>query len=214
MRMDGEYAACRFVVVGLELAREAGKFDVLGVAALALLGAEWTPQWRVHARVGPVQEPVSSAADPSAVVWVESAADALAAVERKLTAGPHVVVARLGQVEAGIFRMHRASCPRLASQVIWDALRLAQIACPSVAEPSESALASALGVELPHRQAPLTQAVWATAEICRRAVAQGVAAGRWSSLRQIGDLVGKQQPPVEAEFLPAHPVQEALFDGL
>ncbi|TXS74331.1 hypothetical protein EAO69_14380 [Streptomyces sp. me109] len=117
------------------------------------------------------------------MVWVESAADALAVVERKLTADPHVVVARVGQVEAGIFRVHRAACPRLASQVVWDALRLAQIACPSVAEPSESALASALGVELPDRRSPFTRAVWATSEICRRAVSQGVSAGRWATLR-------------------------------
>ncbi|MER6125928.1 hypothetical protein ABT173_25535 [Streptomyces sp. NPDC001795] len=214
MRMDREYTACRFVVVGLELARQAGQFDVTGVAALAVQGEDWAPQWRVHARVGPApQSPSAPGSERSSVVWVESAADALAVVERRLTADPHVVVARLGQVEAGIFRVHRASCPRLASQVIWDALRLAQIACPSVAEPSESALASALGVELPDRQAPLTQAVWATSEICRRAVAQGVTAGRWATLRQIEDLVGKRQPPVEAEYLPTAPVQGTLFDG-
>jgi hypothetical protein len=212
--MDREYTACRFVVVGLELARQARQFDVTGVAALAVQGEDWAPQWRVHARVGPApQSPSAPGSERSSVVWVESAADALAVVERRLTADPHVVVARLGQVEAGIFRVHRASCPRLASQVIWDALRLAQIACPSVAEPSESALASALGVELPDRQAPLTQAVWATSEICRRAVAQGVTAGRWATLRQIADLVGKRQPPVEAEYLPTAPVQGTLFDG-
>ncbi|MET7487671.1 hypothetical protein [Streptomyces sp. NPDC005538] len=212
MRMDREYIACRFVVVGLELARRAGQFEVSGVAALAVQGEGWAPQWRVHARVGPAPQPPPGA-ERVEVVWVESAAEALAAVERRLTADPHVVVARLGQVEAGIFRVHRASCPRLASQVVWDALRLAQIACPSVAEPSEFALASALGVELPDRQAPVTRAVWATSEICRRAVAQGVAAGRWATLRQIEDLVGKRPPPVEAEYLPTAPVQGTLFDG-
>ncbi|MFI0813826.1 hypothetical protein [Streptomyces echinatus] len=214
MRMDREYTACKFVVVGLELARHTGQFDVNGVAALAVKGEDWAPQWRVHARVSPApQSPSVPGSDGTSVVWVESAADALAAVERRLTADPHVVVARLGQVEAGIFRVHRASCPRLASQVIWDALRLAQIACPSVAEPSESALASALGVELPDRRAPLTRAVWATSEICRRAVAQGAAVGRWATLRQIDDLVGKRPPPVEAEYLPTAPVQGTLFDG-
>lgn len=214
--MDREYIACRFVVVGLELARQAGQFEVRGVAALAVQGEGWAPQWRVYARVGPAPQlspGVEAGAERTSVVWVDSAADALAAVERRLTADPHVVVARLGQVEAGIFRVHRASCPRLASQVIWDALRLAQIACPSVAEPSESALASALGVELPDRQAPVTRAVWATSEICRRAVAQGVAAGRWATLRQIENLVGKRPPPVEAEYLPTAPVQGTLFDG-
>jgi hypothetical protein len=146
------------------------------------------------------------------VVWTESVADALAVIERKLTSDPHVVVARLGTVEAAVFRAQRASCPRLASQVVWDALRLAQIACPAVQEPAESTLASALGVDLPDRRAPLTQAVWATSEICRRAVVQGVAAGRWATLRQIDDLVGRRPPPVEPEYMPTGPVQETLFD--
>jgi len=213
--MDREYAACRFVVVGLELARQAGQFDVTAVAALAVQGEDWTPQWRVHARVGPVPEGPPGAAEEShsVVVWAESAAEALAAVERKLTSDLHVVVARLGTVEAAVFRAQRASCPRLASQVVWDALRLAQIACPSVTEPAESTLAAALGVDLPGRRAPLTQAVWATSEICRRAVAQGVTAGRWATLRQIDNLVGKRPPPVEQEFLPTGPVQESLFEN-
>ncbi|GAA3086088.1 hypothetical protein GCM10020000_85840 [Streptomyces olivoverticillatus] len=53
MRMDREYAACTFVVVGLELSRHAG---VTGVAALAAQGEEWRPQWRVHARVAAAEE--------------------------------------------------------------------------------------------------------------------------------------------------------------
>lgn len=212
--MDREYAACRFVVVGVELVRQAGQFDVTAVAALAVQGEDWTPQWRVHARVGSAPEgPPGAAEESHSVVWAESAADALAAVERKLTNDPHVVVARLGSVESAVFWAQRASCPRLASQVIWDALRLAQIACPSVTEPAESTLAAALGVNLPGRRAPLTQAVWATSEICRRAVAQGVAAGRWATLRQIEDLVGKRPPPVEPEYLSTGPVQESLFEG-
>ncbi|WP_405775705.1 hypothetical protein [Streptomyces sp. NBC_01538] len=212
--MDREYAMCRFVVVGLELTRQSGQFDVAAVAALAVQGEDWTAQWRVHARVGTAPEASApSAAERHPVVWAESAADALAVIERKLTPDPHVVVARLGTVEAGVFRTHRAACPRLASQVVWDSLRLAQLACPSVKELSESALASALGVGLPDRHAPLTEAVWATSEICRRAVAQGVAAGRWGTLRQIDDLVGKRPPPVEPEYLPTGPVQESLFEG-
>lgn len=214
VRMDREYAACRFVVVGLELARQAGQFDVTAVAALAVQGEDWAPQWRMHARVGPAPEgPPGATEESHSVVWAESAAEALAAVDRKLTSDPHVVVARLGTVEAAVFRAQRASCPRLASQVVWDALRLAQIACPSVTEPAESTLAAALGVGLPSRGAPLTQAVWATSEICRRAVAQGVAAGRWGTLRQIDDLVGKRPPPVEPEYLPTGPVQESLFES-
>ncbi|MGN9822077.1 hypothetical protein ACTMUQ_43230 [Streptomyces sp. SD11] len=145
MRKDREYAAYTFVVVGLELARQAGQFDVAAVAALAVRGEDWTPQWRVHARVGSAPEGPSGATEEgSPVVWAESAADALAAVERKLTNDPHVVVASLGTVEAGIFRAQRASCPQMASQVVWDALRLAQIACPSVTEPAESTLPDAL----------------------------------------------------------------------
>ena len=62
VRMDREYTACRFVVMSLELARQAGQFDVTGVAALAVQGEDWAPQWRVHARVGPAPLRPSGAA--------------------------------------------------------------------------------------------------------------------------------------------------------
>lgn len=208
MRMDREYAACTFVVVGLELSRHAG---VTGVAALAAQGEEWRPQWRVHARVAAAEE-TAGAAPQSGFTRADSVGAALGEVERKLTPAPHVVVARLGAMEASTFWEHRASCPRLASLVVWDAMRLAQIVCPAVAEPSEVSLASALGVALPGPGSLLTQRVWATSEICRRALAQGVAAGRWSSLRQVEDLAGKRPRPVEEHLPPSGPLQQSLFE--
>ncbi|MFD9793712.1 hypothetical protein ACFWXK_22510 [Streptomyces sp. NPDC059070] len=211
MRMDREYAACTFVVVGLELSRRGGPYGVSGVAALAARGDGWVPQWRVHARVAAPEEG-ADCAPQGGLVGAASVGAAMAEVERRLTGAPHVVVARLGGVEAATFWEHRASCPRLASLVVWDAMRLAQIACPAVAEPSEKSLAAALGVDLPGAGSLLTQRVWATSEICRRAVVQGVVAGRWSSLRQVEDLVGTRPRPVEEHLLPSGPVQESLFD--
>ncbi|MFE6273960.1 hypothetical protein ACFVQ9_34805 [Streptomyces goshikiensis] len=210
MRMDREYAACMFVAVGLELSRRSGPYGVTGVAALAAHGDGWAPQWRVHARVAAAEDVESAPRD--GLVWADSVGAALAEVERRLAGTPHVVVARLGGVESATFWEHRASCPRLASLVVWDAMRLAQIACPAVAEPSEKSLAAALGVDLPGPGSLLTQRVWATSEICRRAVLQGVVAGRWSTLRQVEDLVGKRPRPVEEHLLPSGPVQESLFD--
>ncbi|WP_327258140.1 hypothetical protein [Streptomyces sp. NBC_01244] len=211
MRMDRDFEACTFVVVGLELVREFGTVRVASVAALAIQGTGWTPQWRVHARVAgaaEVAKPASEREDVSA----GSVGAALAEIERRLTETPHLVVARLGAVEAATFWEHRAFCPRLASLMVWDAMRLAQITCPSVAEVSEQTLAAALGVDLPGAGSALTQRVWATSEICHRAVARGVAAGRWSTLRQVEDRVGRRPRPVEEHFLPTGPVQESLFD--
>ncbi|MFE4263283.1 hypothetical protein [Streptomyces sp. NPDC056883] len=211
MRMDRDFEACTFVAVGLELVREFGTVRVAGVAALAVKGVAWTPQWRVHARVAGAGE-VAGPAPDGGVVWTDSVGKALAEVERRLTVTPHVVVARLGAVEAATFWEHRAFCPRLASLMVWDALRLAQIACPSVAEVSEKTLAAALGVGLPGAGSVLTHRVWATSEICHRAVVQGVVAGRWSALRQVEDLVGRRPRPVEEHLLPTGPVQESLFE--
>ncbi|MFF5488611.1 hypothetical protein [Streptomyces virginiae] len=211
MRMDRDFEACTFVVVGLELVRDLRVVRVAGVAALAVQGAGWTPQWRVHARVAGAEE-VAGPAPEGGGVCADSVGASLSEVERRLTVTPHVVVARLGSVEAATFWERRAFCPRLASLMLWDAMRLAQIACPSVAEVSEKTLASALGVGLLGAGSVLTQRVWATSEICRRALARGVAAGRWSTLRQVEDLVGRRPRPVEQHLLPTGPVQESLFD--
>ncbi|GGU37725.1 hypothetical protein GCM10010289_68310 [Streptomyces violascens] len=209
--MDREFDACTFVVVGLELSRRIGELKVAGVAALAAQGEGWRSQWRVHARVAAAADDADSARQGNSV-RVESVGAALAEVERRLTGSPHVVVARLGRTEASVFWEHRTSCPRLASLVVWDAMRLAQLACPAVAEPSEQSLASALGVALSGPGSSLTQKVWATSEIYRRALVQGLAAGRWSTLRQVEDLVGKRPRPVEEHLMPSGPVQEGLFD--
>lgn len=187
--MDREYAANTFVVMTMELSREASGFTVASVAALGVRGDGWQPQWRVHARVGTAPEAASGA--DAQIVWASSAGSALAAVEQKITTAPHVAVTRLGggSVEAAMVRAERASCPRLASLTMWDALRLAQISCPAVTEPSESTLAAALRVPYPKRGAPVTQMVWALSQMCRTSIEQGVIAGRCSG-----------------------PVQERLFD--
>lgn len=213
MRMDREYAACTFVVVGLELSRQTGELAVSGAAALAVRAEDWLPLWRVHAQVGiGADEADRTRAESRDVVRCGSLGEALAVIDRRITEAPHVAVARLGRMEAATFWEQRASCPRLASLVLWDAMRLAQIACPAVAEPSEAALASALGIGLPERGAPVTRAVWATSEICRRALQQGISAGRWATFRQVEDLVGRRPRPVEEHYLPSGPVQDSLFD--
>ncbi|KOT64394.1 MULTISPECIES: hypothetical protein [Streptomyces] len=212
MRMDREFEAAVFVTVGLELARRAGGFAVTGVAAQAVRGRGWQPQWRTLVGVG--VPPVGSAAGQPggrATAWVDSTGAALAVVEQRVTSEHHVLVVRkTGSVTATLWT-ERASCPRLASLAEWDALRLAEVACPWVTELSEAALARALDVALPSRDAGVAQQVLATSQICRRALERGAADGRWSTLRQVGERAGRAPRRVEEHFLHRGPEQIELF---
>ncbi len=211
VRMDRDFEVTRFVALGVELSRRAEGFAVTGLAAQSVQGRGWQPQWRILAHVSaPSAEPAPSVSD-DATVWASSVGDALALVERKLVPTHHVLVVRqIGTVTSTVWA-ERASCPRLASLVTWDALRLAQLACPWIAEPSEAALADALAVRLPRREAGAAQAVLATSQICQRAIERGAMDGRWTTLRQVEEQAGRAPRQVEEYLFRRGPEQIELF---
>ncbi|WP_369275632.1 hypothetical protein AB5J55_41825 [Streptomyces sp. R11] len=110
-------------------------------------------------------------------------------------------------------RVHteRAACPRLASLIRWDAAELARTACPGV-EGGLEELAQHLGVPLHPGRRPATQEAWAVAQVFRRAIERGAAAGRWSTLAQLEEIAGTAPKPVEEKYLPPPTVQSSLCD--
>ncbi|MGW2105070.1 hypothetical protein [Streptomyces sp. NPDC001948] len=212
--MDAEFGFTTFVVVDVELRRRPGGLVPAAVAALALSGADFQPLWRVHREIR--EEPHSSWKKPRPPRLPHelpegSAGLALREIERHVTAQPHRIVAALGFIEASLLHSERAACPRLASLTRWDAVELARIACPGV-EGGLEQLAQHMGVPLHPGRRPATQEAWAVAQMFRRAVECGAAAGRWSTFAQLEKIAGTVPKPVEERYLPPLMVQDSLFD--
>ncbi|MGW4200915.1 hypothetical protein [Streptomyces sp. NPDC004726] len=212
--MDAEFSSTTFVVFDVELRSQLGGPVPVAVAALALSGKDWQPLWRVHRDICEERTLSSEKPRPPRLpheLSEGSAGLALQEIERHLTAQPHRIVAALGFIEAALLRNERATCPRLASLTLWDAVALARKACPDV-EGGLEPLAQKLGVNLHPGRRPATQEAWAVAQVFQRAVERGAIAGRWSKLSQLEDIAGTAPKPVEEKYLPPPAVQGSLFD--
>lgn len=211
--MDAEIGSTTFVVVDVEMRSQPGGLVPAAVAALALSGATFEPVWRVHREI--VEEPHSSWKKPRPPRLPHELPEgstglALREIERRVTERPHRIVAALGFIEASLLYTERAACPRLASLTRWDAVELARTACPGI-EGGLEELAQHLGVPLHPGRRPATQEAWVVAQVFRRAVARGAAAGRWSTFAQLEEIAGTAPKPVEAKYLPPPTVQDSLF---
>ena len=212
--MDAEFRSTTFVVFDVELRSQLGGPVPAAVAALALSGTDWQPLWRVHLDI--TEDRLLSSEKPRPPRLPHelpegSAGLALREIERHLTTQPHRIVTAVGLVEAALLRNERAACPRLASLTLWDAVALAQRACPDV-EGGLEPLARKLGVQLRPGRRPATQEAWAVAQVFQRAVERGALAGRWSKLSELEDIAGTIPKPVEETYLPPPAVQGSLFD--
>jgi hypothetical protein len=212
---DATWRGTVFVIIDVDLHMQPGGPVPVGVAALAVRGGDWVKLWRLHETVTSGSPVSLSGADQSIGRQGRpaegSAGAALAGIESRLTNGEHRVVAAVGFAEAALIRAERAHCPRLASLVMWDALRLAQLAYPTVQGGLEEH-ARNLDIPVGSGRRPVTQEVWVTAELFRRTVERGVMSGLWGTVEQVDELVGKVPPPVEEEYFTPPPVQESLFD--
>ncbi|MFI6588325.1 hypothetical protein [Embleya sp. NPDC050493] len=185
------------------------------VAALTHHGPGDHVAWRAYAPI----EPPAPGSPPPAPITVPvppaapgSLAAALADIERHVVRDlPHAVIGLPPFAEKTLVREQRAYCPLLASCVVLDVMTLAAVVRPTATPQSFDSRLRHIGLRPPHERA-VTWDAYALAHLFHTTVAQGIAAGRWSTLEDLIRVAGSSVPAVEPEFMPALDVQESLFD--
>ena len=138
---------------------------------------------------------------PAMLVEQPLAAEVMAELDRRFTAGPYVLVAHHAPAEAGLLYALREHCPNLARIDLIDTVRLARARYPSL--PGGHGLDNLtrhLQIPIPpNRHRAMADVQLTTALFCRM-----VTDSDWTDLRRLRDLAG-----YAAEA--AKPEQAALF---
>ncbi|MGW0251132.1 3'-5' exonuclease [Nocardia goodfellowii] len=101
------------------------------------------------------------------------AAEVLARLDRRFTAGPYLLVAHNAPAEAGILAAYRAHCPILACLAILDTVRMARKLYPDLPKHNLDILTRHLGITQPPDRHRAMADVAITAEAFVRMIADG-----------------------------------------
>lgn len=128
------------------------------------------------------------------------AEEVLAALDRRFTAGPYVLVAHHSPAEAKILSAYREHCPNLARIDLIDTVRLARHTYPEPPKHGLDDLLRHLRIPTPPNRHRAMADVQLTTELFIRMATDS----DWADLRQLRELAG-----YAAEA--AQPVEDALF---
>ncbi|OIV36193.1 hypothetical protein BIV57_17705, partial [Mangrovactinospora gilvigrisea] len=192
-------AGTTFVVVDFEALTPAGRpAEPTEVAALALVvrDGRWAADGRFASLIRPPEDvPVTRWDLASGMVEAElraapPVAEVLGRLDGLLAAPPYRLVAQHAPTEAGLIARQRAHCPVLAATPLLDTVRMARRVLPELRSHSLDVLLRHYRIPRPpdrHRAAPDVEV---TAEVFRRLLAEGAAAGCWRSLGDLDAAVG------------------------
>lgn len=130
-----------------------------------------------------------------------TAADVLADLDNRFTAGPYVLVAHHAPAEAKILFNYRAQCPNLAKIDFLDTVRLAKDLFPGIPKHGLDDLLRHLRIPSP----PDRHRAMADVEVTAELFIHMINHGRWTDMRQLRSVAGC---PADA----AQPEQTSLFD--
>lgn len=138
------------------------------------------------------------------------AAAVLGNLDRLLSAPPYRLVAQHASTEAGLIARQGEHCPILASTPLLDTVKMARKTLRSLSSYGLDELLRYYGIPKPVQRHRAMPDVEVTAEVFRRLLEEGAAAGHWSTLLELDAAAGLQPRP--RPHVPADvPVQDALF---
>lgn len=196
--------------------RPAEPVEVAAVAG-SFRGGQWAESGRFSSLIRPPDDvPVTpfdiaqTGLNATVLRAQRPAALVMASLDARLTAPPYRLVAHHAPTEAGLIAGQREHCPTLAATSLLCTVRLARAAYPDLPSHSLNAVLHHLRIPLPadrHRALPDVEL---TVQVFARVLADGAAAGRWCSLRDLDQVAGI--PPKSARQEPANaPAQPTLF---
>lgn len=215
---DPEFLRHTFVVIDFETLTPAGRpAEPIEVAAVtvAFQGGELLEVRHYQSLIRPPPDVALTGFDTAqtgitaaALRDAPSAPVVMAALDGALTSPPYRLVAHNAPYEAGIIARQREHCPTLAATPLLDTVRLARLAYPELSSHRLDDLLRFLRIPHPadrHRALPDVEA---TVPVFERVVADGAAAHRWATLRQL-DIAGGIPPKPAASANDT--TQQSLF---
>jgi DNA polymerase III epsilon subunit-like protein len=209
-RLIEAVAGTTFVVIDFEYTTPSGaSAEPIEVAAMALRvqAGQLVESGCFEALIHPPAHAAPTAADAAQtgitaamLSDAPSAAEVLAALDRRFTAGPYVLVAHHAPAEARILTAYRQHCPHLARLDFLDTVRLARAHYPDLPRHSLDELLGHLRIAIPSGRHRAMTDVRLTAEVFRRMVADSA----WATLAELRSLAG--YTPASAR-----PEQTSLF---
>lgn len=217
---DPDFLAHTFVVIDFEAltpkGRPAEPIEV-AAAAISFRTGESVETGRFESLIRPPGDVPVTAFDTAqtgltttALHRARPAAAVMAALDARLTAPPYRLVAHHAATEAGLIARQHAHCPKLAATPVLCTVRLARIAYPELSSHALNEVLRFLRIPVPpdrHRAMP---DVLVTCKVFERIVADGAAAGRWSSLRDL-DLAAAVHAKPQPMGSTDDAAQESLF---
>jgi DNA polymerase-3 subunit epsilon len=211
-----EHQKITLVVIDFEAATPAGRLaEPIEVAAIALVvrGGRLVEDGRFEALIRPPEDVPLTARDLAHGITEDElqaaapAAQVLGELDRLLTTPPYRLVAQHASVERNLIAPQHQHCPTLATTPLLDTVRLARRAVPGLASYGLDALLAYYSIPRPAQRHRAMPDVVVTAEVLRRLLADGSAAGHWNALQHLDAIAGippKRQPRDGA-------IQDALF---
>jgi DNA polymerase-3 subunit epsilon len=217
---DPAFLEHTFVVIDFEGLTPKGRpAEPIEVAAVAgsFHGGQWAESGRFSSLIRPPDDVPVTPFDTAQTGLTEArlrtqqpAALVMAALDARLAAPPYRLVAHHAPTEAGLIAGQRQHCPTLAATPLLCTVRLARAAYPELPSHGLNAVLHHLGIPLPagrHRALPDVEV---TVDVFARVLADGAAAGHWSTLRDLDHVAGI--PPKSAPTGPTNdPTQPTLF---
>jgi DNA polymerase III epsilon subunit-like protein len=208
---------CTFVVIDFEALTPAGRpAEPTEVAAMALVvrDGKLVEDGRFESLIRPPADVPVTARDMShgitepALRAAAPAATVLGNLDRLLSTPPYRLVAQHASTEAGLIARQREHCPTLAATALLDTIKMARRTVRGLSSYGLDELLRYYGIPKPvlrHRAMPDVEV---TAEVFRRLLEEGAAAGHWSTLLELDAAAGlqpRQRPSSDVTF------QDALF---
>ncbi|HEV7933178.1 MAG TPA: 3'-5' exonuclease [Actinomadura sp.] len=200
MLNDPDFTRHTYVVIDFEALTPAGRSaEPIEVAAVAVTvrGDELTETERFQALIRPPADvPVTdfdtrqTGITPADLQRAEPASTVLAALDARLTSPPYRLVAHHAPTEAGLIAHQRPHCPTLAATTLLDTVRLARMAYPELSSHRLDELLRFLHLPHPPNRHRAMPDVEATVAVFRRVIADGTAAGHWSTLHDLDKTAG------------------------
>ncbi|MEU1666256.1 3'-5' exonuclease [Streptomyces sparsogenes] len=207
------------VVIDFEALTPAGRpAEPTEVAAMALVvrDGKLVEDGRFESLIQPPPDVPVTARDTShgitqtALRAAAPAAAVLGELDRLLSAPPYRLVAQHASTEAGLIARQGEHCPILASTPLLDTVKMARKTLRSLSSYGLDELLRYYGIPKPVQRHRAMPDVEVTAEVFRRLLEEGAAAGHWSTLLELDAAAGLQPRP--RPHVPADvPVQDALF---
>lgn len=144
----------------------------------------------------------------SALHAAAPAATVLGQLDRLLSAPPYRLVAQHASTEAGLIARQAEHCPILATTALLDTVKMARRTVRGLSSYRLDELLRYYGIPKPVQRHRAMPDVEVTAEVFRRLLEEGAAAGHWATLLDLDAAAGlrpRPRPSTDVAF------QETLF---